>query len=98
MQIRQNYNFLICFVFQATAPVVSSVPGTASGSSPSLNPVLGNVPPEHQLLPDLDIFNLSGAAANAATSSGNVTPQNAAAKKKEETEEELEDNLPLFYQ
>ena len=83
-------------IFQATAPVVSSVPGSASGSSGSLNPVLGNVPPEHQLLPDLDIFNLSGAAA--ATSSGNVTPQNAAAKKKEETEEELEDNLPLFYQ
>jgi len=40
-------------------------------------------------LPDLDIFNLS---------SGNTSSNAGAAKKLEEPEEEVEDNLPLFYQ
>jgi len=50
---------------------------------------MGGVPPEHQLLPDLDIFNLSSTSGGGGTN---------ATKKKEESEEELEDNLPLFYQ
>jgi hypothetical protein len=40
-------------------------------------------------LPDLDIFNLS---------SGNPSSNVGATKKPEEAEEEIEDNLPLFYQ
>ena len=47
---------------------------------------------EHQLLPDLDIFSLTSSAAGSMSGSG------SAAKKKEDTDEELDDNLPLFYQ
>jgi hypothetical protein len=47
---------------------------------------------EHQLLPDLDIFNLSASATGASSGTPTTT------KKKEELEEELDDSLPLFYQ
>ncbi len=51
---------------------------------------MSGVPPEHQLLPDLDIFNLSSTSGGAGVTN--------ATKKKDESEEEMEDNLPLFYQ
>jgi hypothetical protein len=47
---------------------------------------------EHQLLPDLDIFSLSATAAGSSPAGG------SSAKKKEESDEDLDDNLPLFYQ
>jgi hypothetical protein len=43
-------------------------------------------------LPDLDIFSLTGSVGGPNSAGA------GAAKKKEETEEELDDNLPLFYQ
>ena len=84
----------MAFMFLQAASASAPVGGAGSASSGSSNVplVMGGVPPEHQLLPDLDIFNLSSASGGAGAGAANAT------KKKDETEEELEDNLPLFYQ